>query len=280
MQESPLENPVLHFSSAVFKTESPPRQKFTIHPLAAKFPDIPLKEFQELKNSIKTDGQLSPIVINEADQILEGRHRYQACQELGIEPTTIQFRDVLGEKFGQVSEAKFIFDSNYHRRHLSDDQRVALCAAFLPELRAKTKRGRPAKIKDGQTVIIKNEEDPKGTVRDQLADIAKVGETKAKKAIDLADADPALLGQVSRGEKKLAEAHNELSDKPSKPAGQSKKLEHWQLTRKIEKTFDRFLDKLLPKVDPSQHREALRLLADACTARMEKLEEANHPAET
>ena len=204
-------------------------QKLTVHPMAEKFPNIPPKKFQELKNSIKTDGQLSPIVINEAGQILEGRHRYRACQELEIEPSTVQLRDVLGERFGHVSEAKFIFDCNYHRRHLTDDQRVALCAAFLPELRAKSKRGRPPKIKEGQTTNIKNGGDSGGNVRDQLADIAKVGETKVKKAIDLADADPELLDQVSRGEKKLAEAHHEMESKQANSEQISKEVRQKKL---------------------------------------------------
>jgi hypothetical protein len=39
---------------------------------------------------------------------------------------------VLGEKFGQVTEAQFIFDANYHRRHLTDEQRLALCTVFVP----------------------------------------------------------------------------------------------------------------------------------------------------
>jgi ParB-like chromosome segregation protein Spo0J len=46
-------------------------------------------EYQSLKQSIKENGfwNSSPIVTNSDGIILDGHHRYRACQELGIDDT-------------------------------------------------------------------------------------------------------------------------------------------------------------------------------------------------
>src|SRR4030095_10110584 len=53
--------------------------------------------------------------------ILDGHHRYKACQELGIEPKTIvrEFNDKLEEQL-------FVIDCNLRRRQLNDFQKTEL----------------------------------------------------------------------------------------------------------------------------------------------------------
>jgi ParB-like chromosome segregation protein Spo0J len=62
---------------------------FTIHPLAEKFPAMPPADYEKLKESIAKYGLFEPIVINEAGQLLEGRHRYKALLELGKDPKVL-----------------------------------------------------------------------------------------------------------------------------------------------------------------------------------------------
>jgi ParB-like chromosome segregation protein Spo0J len=205
--------------------------RLTISPLAKRLPEIPPKEYEELKNSIREIGLLEPLVLNDANQILDGRHRYRACQELEIEPRTIHWRDVLGAKFGQVSEARFIFDANCHRRHLTDDQRAALCTEFLREFELEAKANYQKTRGKGKSKVKKANKEVEGrltpdldsgfeaeaksgqSTRDKLAEVANVGATKAKKAIKLAKGNPELRDQVSRGEKKLSVACNEMEAK-------------------------------------------------------------------
>jgi hypothetical protein len=59
--------------------------------------------------------------VNQDGIILDGHHRYKACQELGIEPKTIvrEFSDKLEEQL-------FVIDCNLIRRQLNNFQRTVL----------------------------------------------------------------------------------------------------------------------------------------------------------
>lgn len=60
-------------------------QTHSRHILNLLFPDLKPDEYDTLKQSIKKDG-LRDAIIKYEGVILDGRYRYQACKELGIEP--------------------------------------------------------------------------------------------------------------------------------------------------------------------------------------------------
>ena len=60
------------------------------HPAADAFPSMDAVRFDELKADIELNGQREPITICEG-MILDGRHRYQACLLLGMEPLIREF---------------------------------------------------------------------------------------------------------------------------------------------------------------------------------------------
>ena len=106
---------------------------FTIHPLAEKFPEMPQKDFDELKESIRKHGLFEPIIVNANGQILDGRHRYKALIELGfglkVYQSTLSFGDIQ-TKDKPLSEEPFIYDANMKRRHLTESQRSTVAAEF------------------------------------------------------------------------------------------------------------------------------------------------------
>jgi ParB-like chromosome segregation protein Spo0J len=89
------------------------------HPLAELFPEMEPEEYSRLVEDIKANGQLEPIWLYEG-KILDGRHRYLACQDAKIEPVT------------RVYEGKdptgFVLSLNLHRRHLDEGQRGMVAA--------------------------------------------------------------------------------------------------------------------------------------------------------
>jgi hypothetical protein len=112
------------------------------HEFALLFPELPVGEYQELRESIRQNGLLEPIVLNAAGEVLDGRHRLRVCLELGITPWTIQFSEM--SLSNTVTEIQYIFGKNAIRRHLTAQQRAVLSLKFLPALRAEARARREA----------------------------------------------------------------------------------------------------------------------------------------
>ena len=75
-------------------------------------------EYADLKRSIKQNGLREPITTQNG-KIIDGRSRYKACKELGIEPNYIELNK-------DASSMLFIIDKNLMRRHLSDFDKVEI----------------------------------------------------------------------------------------------------------------------------------------------------------
>jgi hypothetical protein len=104
-------------------------------------------EFTSLRNDIKAHGQRVPIVVY-AGQVLDGWHRYRACQELEIAP---QFEGFTGD-----DPNSFVFSLNVERRHLQDGHR-AMIAAELATLAHGGDRQRSSKPPNGDLKLTQAE---------------------------------------------------------------------------------------------------------------------------
>lgn len=93
---------------------------FIIHPAADLFPVMSEDEFEEFKEDIRQHGQQVPILIQDG-KLIDGRHRYRACCELGIEPKIEEVPD-------SESIERLVISLNQHRRHLTDSQRAMIAA--------------------------------------------------------------------------------------------------------------------------------------------------------
>lgn len=94
--------------------ERTPPQGIRWHPYAELFPWIDGPAYEELKADIAKNGVLEPIVFLDG-AVLDGRNRYMAARDLGIEYPRVEYRgdDPLG----------FVISLNLKRRHLSESQR-------------------------------------------------------------------------------------------------------------------------------------------------------------
>lgn len=92
-----------------------------LHPACAVWPDMPNAELDELAADIKERGQLDPITMLDG-QILDGKNRWQACERVGVEPRTEEYR---GD-----DPIRFVLSKNQHRRHMSYPERCFAAEAL------------------------------------------------------------------------------------------------------------------------------------------------------
>jgi N6-adenosine-specific RNA methylase IME4/ParB-like chromosome segregation protein Spo0J len=144
------------------------------HPIADIFPLVEGQDFTELVADIKAHGLHEPIVVYE-DKILDGRNRYRACLEAGVEPTFMVYS-------GDDAVA-YVISLNLRRRHLSESQR-AMVAAKL----ATMKRG-------------DNQHSPIGeTSQARAAELLNVGKRSVERAADVREGGtPELVHAVEQG---------------------------------------------------------------------------------
>src|SRR5688572_746106 len=94
------------------------------HPVAYLFPDMDEGEYEELKEDIKKNGVQMPVVTCQG-KVADGRHRWRACNELGIKCPTVDFDGP--EEF----LLDFVVSLNMRRRHLNPSQRAMIAARIV-----------------------------------------------------------------------------------------------------------------------------------------------------
>ena len=97
------------------------------HELSALIGDMPDTDFQSLMDSITADGVIDNIINIHEGQILDGWHRFRACQELNL-LRKLRFKDYDTEKDGDP--VAFVLARNVERRQLSAGQRAQVSVAF------------------------------------------------------------------------------------------------------------------------------------------------------
>ena len=97
------------------------------HKAAEIFPLLTGPEFDSFVADIRENGLREPIVVHNGE-ILDGRNRFRACEEIGIEPVTVEW-DHVG-----TPEA-FVISMNLYRRHLNESQRAEIGAHLATRTR-------------------------------------------------------------------------------------------------------------------------------------------------
>lgn len=167
---------------------------FQTHPYADIFPMMSDEAFRALVEDIRENGLREPIITHDS-QILDGRNRYRACLEVGIEPITRSW-DQRGDLLA------FVVSKNLHRRHLSESQR-AMVAAKIATLR----HGGDRRSDDFKSPI--------GLLKQpDAAKMMNVGVTSVKRAALVRDNGALeLQAAVERGEVSLYQAE-EIAHQP------------------------------------------------------------------
>ena len=94
----------------------PDPHDYSISDLAYLLPAMDERSFSDLVKSIRAQGLLEPVSVWHG-QIVDGRHRYRACREAGVEPNF----DYLADETDPIA---FVLAKNLDRRHLSTSQKA------------------------------------------------------------------------------------------------------------------------------------------------------------
>jgi len=196
----------------------------SIHELALVFPAMNDEEYSTLKESIKANGLKTPIWLFEG-QIIDGRNRYKACLEVGVEPT---FQEYSGD-----NAIEFVRINNLHRRDLSSSQR-ALAIVELNGFAVK-QQAKLRQIDNGKLTGLRNKKDMENfpsssndeycepikttpsSARKALADQGKTNEKYVDTASKIIQSHPELKDKVRAGELNMDDAKQLVQFKESSP---------------------------------------------------------------
>lgn len=90
-------------------------------------PDLSVEEYETLKASIADDGVLVPIVMDQHHEIVDGKARRRACDELGI----TNYPTITNHVESETERLQLRLQLNCNRRHLTREQKRDMIAAYL-----------------------------------------------------------------------------------------------------------------------------------------------------
>lgn len=178
------------------------------HPVARLFPLMSDQSFRELLTDIEAHGQLTPIWLHEG-QIVDGRNRYRACIELGIEPE-------LREWDRQGDLVDFVLGLNMKRRHLTASQRAVVAFKMLPLLEAQAKERQARRSTDAAPEILPEQ---KADSRDLAAAMVGVSGRYVSDVKRIANEAPETLKALEAGQLTLQGAKRQLAKKGAQQGG-------------------------------------------------------------
>ena len=182
------------------------------------FPELSAADYAELKEDIRLHGVKVPILVH-GGQILDGRHRYRACRELGVRCLMVEWNG-----FDPWLEVQ---SRNLVRRHLAKDQVYAirkLAAQQFPELakaieaereNAKARKAQAKGQPRGQKALLGSQDRHRESA-DRIGAQIGVSGTTVKRVDRLARVAPELLPRVAAGKLSVKHALREVARKSEK----------------------------------------------------------------
>ena len=175
------------------------------HKFANIFPMIEGEAFEELKKDIKNQGLQQTIVLYEG-KILDGRNRYKACKEIGIEP---RYEEYKGNK-----PLEFVISGNLQRRHLTLDQRAGISSIIIVFEKEEAER----RQKSGGVVPISEQ----GRTIEKVSKLIGVGKNKIQQIKKLQESgqqeriDAVISGKLTLQDIKKEDRLKKLNQKKGK----------------------------------------------------------------
>lgn len=188
---------------------------YSQHPLSAAFPAMGSETFLALVEDVRSHGQRDTATLCDG-MVIDGWHRYKACQELSI---PCRF-----EEFSGLDAVAFVRSKNQHRRHYQKSQQAAIEVSLTAWAEAhRPRKGEAAspfstnkEMADRAGTTERTIQHAKRAHEAGLGEAVRDGKVSAERAAELAKADPALAKQVAHGEVSLSAAVAKVEGKPAK----------------------------------------------------------------
>ncbi len=242
-KEEFLENALKMGTDDNFKLKKKPMKRsdegadIKFHPVASIFPMMDTVEFEGLKADIEKHGQLEPIWTHDG-KIIDGRNRFLACKEVGVEPKIREWKPVNGA--GLVD---FVISLNLQRRHLTASQKALVALDSLPfyEEQAHKRKVSALKIGNDAPDVAFMPEQEMGRSRDIVASVFGVSGRYVGYAKKINATDPDLAQEIRDGKKTITEALKivKRDNEDSKPRNRRKK---YKFSNDIGLVSDDFYD--------------------------------------
>ncbi len=265
--------------------------KIGFHPAADAFPMMDTRRYAELLQDIKNNGLLQPILLCK-DMILDGRNRYKACIELGIEPTCETYEgdpwtrawSLNGQRRDLVQEQRYLiwkFCHEHSEAWQAEKQRITE-EANRKRAEATKAQHEVSKPYAGEKMVVEQIVPPplvkKHKERQSKAKSSKTNAGAVARGDKLAKERPDLAEKVRLGRMKPAVAHKAMQKEKNREA-QAKAIEEIKNTSIIIECAD-FKDFMARHcfdvviTDPPYSREHIHLyeeLAEICGKKGVKL---------
>jgi ParB-like chromosome segregation protein Spo0J len=185
-----------------------PATEYKSHPAASLFPllDEDSSEFLGLVENIKANGQRETIKLLK-NEILDGRNRYRACQQLGIEPRYDRLPI-------DTNPIEYVLSANMHRRHLRESQRAIIGAKAVTTTHGGNRKSQDADLRVDEIT------------QEQAAKLAGVSKRLMTDAVKILS-DPELVKKVWKGKMTVSAARKEFDKKAAEAekGGETKEVE-------------------------------------------------------
>lgn len=160
------------------------------HDYANLFPMLDAAGQDALRADVREHGVREPVILF-SGRILDGRNRYMAARDLGLEFPVADFDGT------EADALSYVLSTNLHRRHLTESQRSAVAAKLANMKPGNPDFSNPANLPDRTPAVSQA----------QAADMLNVSERSVRTAKSVIDhGTPALVAAVDQGDVSVSAA--------------------------------------------------------------------------
>lgn len=176
--------------------------RLEFHDVANAFPLLSGAEYAAFKEDIRSNGLRESIWLHEG-KIIDGRNRYNACLDVGVEPA---FREWEGGSWEEL--VAFVVSLNIIRRHMTESERSLAAAKLKPQFEERARKRLATSTGGSSPQPVANlPQADVGKSRDKAAELLNVSPRSVQAAETvLKRGTPELVKAVEKGGTKVSAA--------------------------------------------------------------------------